>query len=94
MKFSEIENKITTVHDHNKYKTTQESNNLTSENFTARLAQANLTSKRDIVKFFKKTDFDDKLKNVISNKNELNELSKKAKAISIKGSTQDLIKKN
>ena len=34
---------------------------------------------------FKKADFDEKLRNVISNKNELNEISKKVKAISAKG---------
>ena len=44
-KFSEIKNKITTHHDHDKYITTQEFNKLTSENFTARLAQASLASK-------------------------------------------------
>ena len=42
--------------------TTQEVNKLTSENFTSRLAQANLASKNDIVNFVKQTDFDDKLK--------------------------------
>ena len=77
-KISEIENKITTNHDHDKYITTQELNRLTSENFTARLKQANLTSKNDIVNFVKKTSFDEKLKTVTSNKNELNELSKKS----------------
>ena len=54
-------------------------NKLTVKKITARLAQANLVSKNDIVDFVKNADFDDKLKNVISNKNELNELSKKAK---------------
>ena len=39
----------------------------------------------------KKTDFDNKLKDVTSNKNALNELSKKVKAISTKGLTKDLI---
>ena len=34
---SEIENKITTDSDHNKYITTQEFNKLTLENFTARV---------------------------------------------------------
>ena len=34
-KISEIENKITTDHDHDKYVTTQEFKKLTSENFTA-----------------------------------------------------------
>ena len=43
-KISETENKITT----DKYITTQEINKTTSEQFTARLKQANLASKRDI----------------------------------------------
>ena len=42
--------------------TTPEFNKLTGENFAARLAQANLASKNDIVNFVKKTDFDDTLK--------------------------------
>ena len=37
---------------------------LTAENFAARLAQANIASKSDIANFIKKTNFDDKLKNV------------------------------
>ena len=63
------------------------------ENFTARLKQANLVSKNDIANFVKEKDFDNKLKNVVSNKNELNELSKKIKAISTKGLTKYLINK-
>ena len=55
---------------------------MTSENFTARQKQANLASKSDIANFVKKTDL---------NKNELNELSKKVKAISTKRLTKDLI---
>ena len=86
-KTSENEIKISTDHDHDKYVTTQEFDKLTSENFTARLKQANLASKNDIANFVKKTDFDNKLKDGTSNKNELNELSKKVKAIS----TTDLI---
>ena len=81
-KINEIENKSTTDHDHDKCIATQEFNKLTSENFTARLKQANLASKSDIANFIKKTDL---------NKNELNELSKKVKAISTKGLTKDLI---
>ena len=73
---SEIENKITTDHDHDKCITTQEFNSVTSENFTARLKQANLASKSDIANFVKKTIFDENLKTVTSSKNELNELSK------------------
>ena len=45
-KICEIENKITT----------EEFNKLTEENFTARLAQANLANKSDIYNFVKKTD--------------------------------------
>ena len=100
-KFSEIENKITTYRD--KYIATQEFNNLTSEKFTVRLAQAHLASKSYIANFAKETDFDDKLKtlnkDVTSNKthhilveNELNELSKKT-TISTKGLAKDLINK-
>ena len=106
-KIIETENKITTDHDHDEYSTTQGFNKLTSENFTkrfTRLAQANLEIKSDIANFVKKTDLDDKLKNlninVTSNEtkhvvveNELNELSKKFKAISTKGLTKDLINK-
>ena len=92
-KISEIENKITTDHDHDKYITTEEFNKFTSENFTTRLKQANLSNKSDISNFAKKTDFDNKLKNITSNKNELNELSKKVKAISKKALTKDLINK-
>ena len=44
-----------TNHDHDKYITTLEFNKLTTENFKARLAQANLVTK---------TDFDDKLQNL------------------------------
>ena len=52
-KINEIEKKITN-HDHDKYITTQEFNKLTSDNFTARLAQANLASKNDIANFIKR----------------------------------------
>ena len=80
---SEIENKITNDHHHDKYITTQEFSKLTSENFTAGLKQANLASESDIANFVKKTDL---------NKNELNE-QKKATTISNKGLTKDLINK-
>ena len=56
------EKKITTDHDHDNYITTQEFNNLTSENFVAQLGQGNLANKSDIDNFVKQTDFDDKLK--------------------------------
>ena len=62
-KISEIENKITTDHDHDKG-ITKELDMLMPENFTARLAQANLASKSDIANFIKKTDFDVKQKNL------------------------------
>ena len=56
--------KITTDYDHDKYITTQKFNKLSSETFTARLAQANLANKIDIANFVKKTHFDDKLKKI------------------------------
>ena len=61
---------MTTDHDHDKYITTQEFNNLTSENCSRRLVQTNLASKSDFANSVKNTDL---------NKNELNELSKKLK---------------
>ena len=48
-KINEVENKIP---NHDKYITTPEFSNLTAENFTAKLKQANLVTK---------TDFDNKL---------------------------------
>ena len=52
---------------------------LTKEIFDLRLKRENLACQIDIVNFVNKTDFDNKLKDVTSNKNELNELSKKLK---------------
>ena len=50
-KISQIESKIT-YHDHNeKYITTQEFNNLKSENFAAKLKQGNLVTKPDVDDF-------------------------------------------
>ena len=56
-----------------------------------RLKQANLASKSEIAKFVNKTDFHNQVKNVTSNKNELNELSRKVKAISTKGLTKRMM---
>ena len=53
----------------------------TAEISALRLERANLASKSDKANFVNKTDFDKKLKDVKSNKNELNELSKKVKAL-------------
>ena len=58
-----------------------------------RLKRANLASKSDIANFVNKTDFGNKLKDITSNKNELNELSKIVKALSRKGLTEYLINK-
>ena len=67
-KLVKLKKKITD-HDHNnKYITTQELNKLTSENFAARLKQANLTNNADTADFVKETDSDNKLKTVSSNK--------------------------
>ena len=73
--------------------TLTEFNKFTKEIFDLPLKLENLASKSDIVNFVNKADFDNKLKDVTSNKNELNELSKKVKAISTKGLTKDLINK-
>ena len=51
-----------------------------------------MVSINDIANFVKK-DFDKKLETVISNKNQLNELSKKVKAISTQGLRKDVINK-
>ena len=62
-KIAKIENKIFD-HNHDEYITTQEFNELTTENFTARLAQAKFETKADIADFVKKTNFDKKLKKI------------------------------
>ena len=62
-KINEIEKK-NTDHDHDKYITTQEVKEIMSKSFAARSAQANLASKDDNVALVKKTDFEDKLKNL------------------------------
>ena len=67
-KINGIEKKITD-HNHDKYINTQEFNKFTAEIFDLRLKRANLSSKIDIAKFVKNTDFDNKLKDVASNKN-------------------------
>ena len=62
-----------------------------TEIFDVRLKREYLASKSDIANFVNKADFDNKRKLATSNKNELNKLSKKVKAISTKGLTTDLI---
>ena len=64
--------------------------NVTPEGFAARLKQVNLASKSGFPDFVKKADFDNKLKEVTSNKSELNELPRKFIAISTKGLIKDL----
>ena len=61
--------------------------------FDLRLKRSSWASQSDIANLVNKTDFDNKLKDVTSNKNELNELSKKVKPISTKGLTKDSIDK-
>ena len=48
------------------------------------MKRANVTSESDIANFVKKTDFDNKLEDVTSNKNDWNELSKKLKYYQLK----------
>ena len=85
--------KRVTDHHYEKYFTTPKFNNFRAEIFELRLKRANLASKIDIANFVNKIDFDNKLKDITLNKNELNELSKKVKAISTKEITKDLIDK-
>ena len=70
----------TTDHNHDNYITTPEFTKITAEIFDFILKQAHLLSKSDIANFVNGRDFDNKLKDVILNKNELNELSKKVKS--------------
>ena len=77
-----------TDHNYDKYIITPEFNKFVAETFALRLKRANLSSISDIANFLNKTDFDNKLKDVTSNK--LNELSKKVTAISTKGLTKKL----
>ena len=56
--------KVTDLDHSNKYITTEEFNKLMSQNFAARLAQANLASKNGIAALVKTTEFDDKLKDL------------------------------
>ena len=57
-----------TDHNHYKYITTPEFNKFTKEIFELRLKRANLESKSDNSNFVNKADFDNKLKDVTSNK--------------------------
>ena len=82
-KTNKIEKKIADDN-HDKCIATLEFNKLTLENFVARLKQKNLTSVSGIANFVNKADLSNKLKDVTLNKNEVNELSKKVKAISTK----------
>ena len=54
--------------------TTSKFNKFPGEIFELRLKPANLASKSDIANFVKKSDFDNKLKDVTSTKNQLDEL--------------------
>ena len=99
-KISNIEKKILD-HNHDKYITTQEFNELTLENSAAKLAQAKIATKDDIANFSKKANFNEKLINInrkvtlnktrhVEVQNKLYDLLKKVKIISIKGLTKDL----
>ena len=72
--------------------------------FYFKISTSKFSKKGDITNFIKKTDFDDKLKNLNKNvtsvktkrvlvENELNELLKKIKVISTKGLTKGLVNK-
>ena len=86
-KIDEIEKKIT-GHSHHKYIITTDFDKFTAEVFDIRLKREILASKNATLNFVNKTDFDNKLKEVTSNKIKLN-----VKAILTKGLTKDLIDK-
>ena len=87
-----MDRKLQYISINDQYITTPEFDKFTAKMFVLRLKGAYLASKSYIANFVKKTDFDDKLKD-LTNKNELNELSKKVKAVLTKGLTKDLIEK-
>ena len=66
-----------TDHNHDKYITTPKFDNFTAEIFDLRLNRANLVRESDTAHFLNKTDFDNQVKNVTSNKHNFNDLSKK-----------------
>ena len=75
-----MDRKLQYISINDQYITTPECDKFTAKMFVFRLKGAYLASKSYIANFVKKTDFDDKLKD-LTNKNELNELSKKVKAV-------------
>ena len=83
----EIQKKIPV---HYKYITATEYNKLTKESFAGRLKQANLSSKNDIADFVKKTDFDEKLRQ-INNKVTSNKLRHAGTAKKLNDSSTKLI---
>ena len=87
-----MDRKLQYISINDQYITTPEFDKFTAKMFVFRLKGAYLASKSYIANFVKKTNFDDKLKD-LTNKNELNELSKKVKAVLTKGLTKDLIEK-
>ena len=66
IKIFEIEKKKLDLN-HNKYITTQKFNKITTDNFAAKLKQANLASKNNIGDFVKNIYIDEKLINVNKN---------------------------
>ena len=93
-KISEIENKITTDHGHDKYITTQKFIKLTAENFIARLAQTYLVTQSDIVNFVKKQILIMKYKILLQIEIDwTNYIYQKNTPISTNGLTKDFINK-
>ena len=76
-KINETEKKIT-GHNDDKCIATPDFSKVTAEMFDLRLKRVNLARKSDIANFVNKADFDNKLKDATSNKNELNGLSEKS----------------
>ena len=67
-------------------------NKFTAEIFLFKIKMSKFSKQKCIANFLKRQMLI-KLKDVTSNRNEFNELSKKVKAISTKGLTEDLINK-
>ena len=86
-KVRETEKKILD-HNHDKYIATREFIRLIADNFPSRLYIANLATKSDIDDFVEKTDFHDKLKNLIKIVT-----SNKKKHAEVEGKLTDVTKK-
>ena len=89
---NEIDRKITD-HNHDNSITTPGFSKLTLEHIAARLKQADLASKINVVDLVKKTDFDNKLLGFNKKKNSSN-ITKHAKHVVVENELNELTKNN